>query len=172
MTDENGTASLPVARVQMLIRRPAAEIFAALVDPQTMARFWFTRGSGRLETGSRVRWEWEMYGVGADVEVKEIEPDRRLLYEWGDPGDMTPVEWTLEPRGAGATFVVVRNWGFHGDAEKVVAAALDATGGWTFVVAALKAWLEQGVVLDLVLDHAPDHLVPAWASGTTGRSGR
>jgi len=39
-----------VARVQMLIRRPASEVFAALVDPQTMARFCIraaARGSRR-----------------------------------------------------------------------------------------------------------------------------
>ncbi len=169
MTDNPSSASGAIAKAQLLIRRPAAEIFAALVDPEAMSRFWFTRGSGRLEAGSRVRWEWEMYGVGDDVVVRELDPGRRLLFDWGADGEMTSVEWTLEPRGAAdsaatseSTFVVVRNWGFQGDAEKVMAAALDTTGGWTSVLSALKAWLEHGIVLDLVLDHAPDNLLPEW----------
>lgn len=52
----------PTARAQMLIRRPAAEVFEAFVEPSVTTRFWFTKSSGRLTPGSEVRWEWEMYG--------------------------------------------------------------------------------------------------------------
>ena len=33
----------------MLIRKPVAEVFEAFVDPDITAKFWFTKGSGRLE---------------------------------------------------------------------------------------------------------------------------
>ena len=154
----------PVVRAQMLIRRPAAEVFEALVDPAVTSRFWFSKGSARLEAGKRVRWEWEMYGASAEVEVKAVEENRRILIEWNGPDHPTPVEWTLEPRGEDRTFVTVRNWGFHGDADAVVAAALDSAGGFTFLLAGLKAFLEHGVELNLVEDHAPDALVEGWDS--------
>lgn len=162
MTDN--TPQAPVVKAQMLIRKPAAQVFEALVDPALTSRFWFSKGSARLEAGRKVRWEWEMYGVSTEVEVKEIEENRRILLEWDGPEHPTSVEWTLEPRGEGRTFVTVRNWGFHGDPEKVVAAALDSTGGFSFVLAALKAFLEHGIELNIVVDHAPDALVEGWKS--------
>ena len=55
------------AKAEMLIRKPVAEVFEAFVDPAITSRFWFTRGSGRLEPGKQVAWEWEMYGVSAQV---------------------------------------------------------------------------------------------------------
>lgn len=51
----------PVADTGMLIRRPVAEVFEAFVNPEITSRFWFTQGSGRLETGKQVHWTWEMY---------------------------------------------------------------------------------------------------------------
>ncbi|HEX7027851.1 MAG TPA: polyketide cyclase, partial [Gammaproteobacteria bacterium] len=60
----------PVVEVQMLIRRPVAEVFEAFVNPDITTRFWFTKSSGRLEPGAQVRWDWEMYGVFATVSVK------------------------------------------------------------------------------------------------------
>ncbi|HEX8903401.1 MAG TPA: SRPBCC family protein [Longimicrobiaceae bacterium] len=154
----------PVVKAQMLIRRPAAEVFRAFVDPAITSRFWFSRGSGRLEPGRRVRWDWEMYGAGTDVDVREIEENRRILVEWNGPENPTPVEWTFEPRGDGRTLVTVRNWGFRGDADSVVAQALDSQGGFSFVLAAAKAFLEHGIELNVVLDHAPDAVVESWRS--------
>jgi uncharacterized protein YndB with AHSA1/START domain len=158
------TIEAPVARAQMLIRKPVGEVFEALVDPAVTSRFWFSKGSGRLEAGKKVRWDWEMYGVAAEVEVKAVEENERILIEWDGPDNPSSVEWTFEPRGEGRTFVTVKNWGFGGDAEKRVAEALDSTGGFCFLLAGLKAYLEHGVELDLVADHAPDALVEGWAS--------
>ena len=44
----------PVARAEMLIRKPVSLVFEAFVDPAITSRFWFTRGSGRLEPGAEV----------------------------------------------------------------------------------------------------------------------
>ena len=38
----------PIAKAQMLIRRPVAEVFEAFVDPSTTTQFWFTKSTGRL----------------------------------------------------------------------------------------------------------------------------
>ena len=149
----------PVATAQMLIRRPAAQVFEAFVDPAITTRFWFSKSSGRLEAGGHVRWDWEMYGVGTPVHAREIEPNRRILIDWGDEGETTHVEWRFEPRGEDKTFVTVRNWGFPGDADKMVAQALDSTGGFNLVLAGAKAFLEHDIALNLVADHAPDSLV-------------
>jgi len=156
MTD---TFQPPVAKAQMLIRKPVAQVFEAVVDPALTSRFWFSKGSGRLEAGKQVRWDWEMYGFSANVDVKEVEENQRILMDWGGPDDPTSVEWTFEPRGEDRTFLAVKNWGFTGDPDKVIAAALDSTGGFSFVLAGLKAFLEHGIELNIVADHSPDSLV-------------
>jgi uncharacterized protein YndB with AHSA1/START domain len=158
------TIQATVAKAQMLIRKPVAQVFEALVDPAITSRFWFSKGSGRLEAGKQVRWDWEMYGASANVDVKTIEENQRILIEWGGPDHPSSVEWTFEPTGEDRTFVTVKNWGFSGDAETIMAQAIDSTGGFSFLLAGLKAFLEHGIELNLVADHAPTALVEGWAS--------
>ena len=147
----------PSVETQMLVRRPIDEVFNAFVDPAVTTRFWFTKSSGRLEPGARVTWSWEMYGVSADVHVKAIEPPARILIEWDEPA--TTVEWRFTPNGTESTLVQITNAGFQGSDEEVVGMALDAMGGFSLVLAALKAWLEHGIALNLVADRAPEHHV-------------
>ena len=66
------------AKVGMLIRRPASDVFEAFVNPEITTTFWFTKSTGRLDGDKYVRWDWEMYGVHSDVEVDALEPNRRI----------------------------------------------------------------------------------------------
>ena len=147
----------PTVQTQMLVRRPINEVFNAFVDPAVTTRFWFTGSSGKLEPSAKVTWEWEMYGVSADVHVKAIEPPARILIEWDEP--VTTVEWRFTSHGEEATLVQISNAGFQGTEEEVVGMALDSMGGFSLVLAALKAWLEHGIALELVADRAPEHHV-------------
>jgi uncharacterized protein YndB with AHSA1/START domain len=162
----------PVAKAQMLIRKPVAQVFEALVDPRITSHFWFSKGSGKLETGKRIRWDWEMYGHHTDVDVKAIELNKRILIEWNGPENPSAVEWTFEDKGDDSTFVVVKNWGFNGDGDKVVAETIDSTGGFTFLLAGLKVFLEHGIEPNFVLDHAPDALVEGSSSRRAVGSGQ
>lgn len=161
----------PVAKAQLLIRKPVAQVFEALLDPAITSRFWFSKGSGRLETGKRIRWDWEMYGVHTEVDVKAIETNKRILIEWNGPENPTSVEWTFEDKGNDTTFIVVKNWGFKGDDNEIVAQVIDSTGGFTFLIAALKVFLEHGIEPNFVVDHAPDALVKGWTSHRAAVSG-
>ena len=143
-----------VAKAQMLIRKSPADVFEALINPDITTQFWFTKGSGRLEVGKRITWQWEMYNASALVDVKIIEPHKRIVVEWGDDSGMTTIEWTFTPHH-GDTFVRVRNFGFKGTDDEIVAQVIDSTGGFTYLLAGLKAWLEHGIRLKLVDDHAP-----------------
>lgn len=156
MAQSQTLTQTPVATAAMLIRKPVAAVFEAIANPAITSQFWFTKGSGRLEQGATVRWDWEMYGVHANVTVKEFQPDERILMDWWS-GDEAPttVEWRFTPHGPDATFLEVTNSGFSGDADSLVAQALDSTGGFVLVVAGLKAWLEHGLNLNLVGDHFP-----------------
>ena len=149
----------PISKAQMLVRRPVAEVFAAVIDPAVTTRFWFTRSSGQLEVGKKVRWDWEMYGVSTNVEVKAIEPNRRLVIEWDGYSARNTVEWVFVARGADKTFVAVSERGFTGDGDQVVKQVVNSAGGFNLVLAGLKVFLEHGIEPNFVLDHAPEALV-------------
>lgn len=146
--------NVPIVRTQMLIRRPVERVFQAIVDPAITTNFWFTKSTGRIEPGAVLRWDWEMYGAFASVTVKDVERNRRILMEWKDPP--SPVEWKFEERGADATLLQISNWGFSGTEDEAVAAAIDSMGGFTSLLAGLKAFLEHDIRLNLVADHHPD----------------
>ncbi len=145
----------PIAKAEMLIRKPVAEVFAAFVDPETTSRFWFTKSTGRLETGKHIVWTWEMYGMSIEVDVKAVEPNKRILLEWGNYGSMTTVEWVFTPFENDTTYVTITNSGFQGDGDKVVKDALDSKGGFTWVLAGLKALLEHDLELNAIADAFP-----------------
>jgi uncharacterized protein YndB with AHSA1/START domain len=149
------SGSPPVAKAEMLIRRPADEVFAAFVDPSVTSQFWFTRGSGRLEQGARVEWHWDMYGFSMPVAVKAVDPNRRIVVDWGAGEEASTIAWTFTALKDGTTFVSIVNSGFAGTADTVVRQALAATEGFSFVLAGLKAFLEHNIRLNLVADRFP-----------------
>lgn len=146
---------VPMMKTGMLIRRPVSEVFNAFVDPDVTTKFWFTKSSGRLESGKQVQWDWEMYGISVPVTVKAIEPDKRILIEWPGYGSPTTVEWNFMALEDGTTFVRITNEGFTGDGDALVKQATDSTQGFTLVLAGLKALLEHNVQLNLVPDRYP-----------------
>jgi uncharacterized protein YndB with AHSA1/START domain len=144
------------AKAGMLIRRPTPEVFQAFVDPTVTGKFWFTKGSGRLEAGKRIRWEWEMYGISEEITVKSIEPNRTIRIEWPGHGSTNTVEWSFVPKHEGATWVEITESGFAGGGAELIGKVADSTGGFNLVLAGLKAWLEHGIRLNLVADRFPD----------------
>jgi uncharacterized protein YndB with AHSA1/START domain len=147
-----------VATTAMMIRKPVAEVFAAFVDPAITTKFWFTKSSGRLETGKPVRWDWEMYEASTSVTAKVIEPNERIVIEWDGYTGRTTVEWKFTALSGGRTFVTISESGWTGDADDLVKYVADATGGFTWTLAGLKALLEHGIELNLVADRFPEEI--------------
>lgn len=143
------------ATAQLLIHRPATEVYEAFADPDIMTRFWFPRASGRLETGAVVHW---YVGSGEDafeitVRVVLAAKPHSLHIEWGAGDQFTDVRWDFEGRGSDATILRITESGFTGGAPEIVQAALDSTKGFNQVVVAVKALLEHGAHINIVKDH-------------------
>jgi uncharacterized protein YndB with AHSA1/START domain len=151
---------VPSVNVGMLIRRTPAEVFQALADPDITSKIWYTKSSGKMAPGAELRWEWEMYGVSSHISVKEVEENRRILFSWSGytPDNPTTVEFRFIPRQDDTTYVEVTETGFTGTGDELVRYVTDSTGGFTFLVSALKALLEHNVVLGLVPDAHPKDL--------------
>jgi uncharacterized protein YndB with AHSA1/START domain len=146
---------IPVAKTGMLIRRPVAEVFEAIVNPDLTTQFWFTKSSGRLEVGRPVQWDWQMYDISVQVTAEAIEPDKRIVIEWPGYSGPTTVEWTFTPHAQDATFVEVTESGFSGAGDDLVKYVADSTQGFTLMLAGLKALLEHSVRLNLTADRYP-----------------
>jgi uncharacterized protein YndB with AHSA1/START domain len=146
---------VPSTETGMLIRKPVGDVFEAIVNPDITTNFWFTKSSGRLETGKRVEWHWEMYNVSIQVIAKAIEPNARILIEWPGYSGPTTVEWTFAPQKNGTTFVRVTESGFIGTGDELTKYVADSTQGFTLMLAGLKAFLEHGVRLNLTADRYP-----------------
>jgi uncharacterized protein YndB with AHSA1/START domain len=158
MSKNNQFTHAPVAKAEMLIRKPVAEVFEAFIDPAITSKFWFTKGSGRLEPGKQVRWDWEMYAFSVEVSVKAVEQNKRILIKWSGYGTPTTVEWIFTPQADNTTFVSIINSGFSGDGDEIIEQAIGSTGGFTLVLCGLKALLEHNLILNLVSDRFPEGL--------------
>lgn len=153
--DKLQLTQVPVTKTGMLIRKPAAEVFEAIVNPEITTKFWFTKSSGRLDSGESIQWEWEMYNASALVTPTVIEPHSRVVIEWPGYSGMTTVEWVLTPHEDGTTFVSVTEAGFTGTGDELVQQVTDSTQGFSLMLAGMKAWLEYNIRLNLVADRYP-----------------
>jgi uncharacterized protein YndB with AHSA1/START domain len=144
------------AETAMLIRRPVSEVFEAFVDPEVTTKFWFTDSTGRLEYGKEVEWTWKMYNITAVVLVKQLVRDEVIVIEWGPKGaPRSRAAWTFEAQDAQATFVSIVMDGFAGNEEEVFHNLIGSVGGFCWVLAGLKAWLEHEIRLNVVRDRFP-----------------
>ena len=143
----------PVAKIELIIRKPVADVFEAFVNPDAITKFWFNRSSGRIEAGATVTWYWDLYNASSVVEVLDVEKNHRFLIRWdADTENPSNVEWIFEDRGERGTYVRVVHSGFDMDAKDVIDQIVDSTGGFALVLAAAKVYLEHGIELNIVAD--------------------
>lgn len=141
--------------VSGFIARPPAEVFEAVADPAQLSRYFTTGGAeGRLETGADVQWDFADFPGAFPVEVVAVTAPARIVIRWdGDTStilngaERTEVEFVFRAVDGGARTEVKiseRSWRpTVGGAE----AAFGNCMGWTGMLAAMKAWLEHGIVL-------------------------
>lgn len=138
-----------VARTDMLIRRPVAEVFDAFVRPEMITQFWLESTSGPLRQGAKVEWRFMVPGAVETVTVTAFENRQRIAFDWSDS---VSVNMQFEELSEDATRVTVEAAGFKGD--QADADVVDATEGFTIVLCDLKILLELGRSGNLVRDKA------------------
>lgn len=142
------------AEAAMLIRRPVSDVFESFIIPEVTSKFWFTKGSGKLEEGKSVQWTWEMFNHTVDIKALSIVPNEKITIQWGDDPEAM-VYWDFKPFDESSTFVTMTNVGFKGSCDELIGQIRDATGGFTWVLSGLKAYLEHGIILNLIADRYP-----------------
>ncbi|HEX6847323.1 MAG TPA: SRPBCC family protein [Chitinophagaceae bacterium] len=145
------------AEAQMLIRKPAGEVFDAFIDPAITKNFWFTRSSGRVEVDKKITWYWDMYNVSATVLAKKILRKQQIIFEWDNPSKTVEIKFkALDER---STYVTVTESGYDKNGDELIAAIKDATGGFTTVLDGLKAFMEHRINLNLIADKYPKEVM-------------
>lgn len=137
------------------VSRPPAEVYEAVADPAQLSAYFATGGAvGRLTAGAAVQWDFADFPGAFPVDVVAAEDSERIVVRWGgEASDIvggaphTEVEFEFRPVDDGSRTevrITERSW-------QVTAGGADAAFGncmgWTGMLAALKAWMEHGIVL-------------------------
>lgn len=137
--------------VRERILRPVNQVFAAVVDPDKMSQYFISKGSGRLEAGKDVIWEFADVGTSVKIHVLEVIADKLIVYESRALGDVMRTTIRFEGEGSEATVVTITDASFP-LTEEGVKRALGQNAGWTYTLCGLKAYLQFGINLRTGLD--------------------
>jgi uncharacterized protein YndB with AHSA1/START domain len=126
------------------IIKPANEVFEAFVNPSKIKNFWFS-SSSRWEQGQTVTLRYEEYDAQVDIEVIEVEVNKKIVFRWGTDGEGNCVTISLEELDQSSTIIEVIEEGFSEVDGELVAQLIDNKEGWVYMLTCLKGYLEFGI---------------------------
>lgn len=85
--------------------------------------------------------------------------DTNILIEWGEGIHKSKVLWEFKAINSNLTYVTITNYDFQSTGDELTAKIKDSTGGVTFLLAGLKAWLEHKIHLNLTRDKFPKEMM-------------
>ena len=121
---EQGSSESPVVRIERRIAAPAERVCEAWLDPELITRWmapadlWVTSAEVDPRVGGhfRIRQESPQGGKGGfDADIVELEPGRRLVFDWyfvgpegiQDDSIKTRLTLTFEEDGEGGTLLTL-----------------------------------------------------------------
>jgi uncharacterized protein YndB with AHSA1/START domain len=128
------------------IQKPLHEVFEAIVDPVKMSNYFISKGSGRMEEGKELIWQFPEFAMKVPVRVGKIEHDRYISFYWDNENTELFVEMTLAARKDNSTLLSVTEKNMEND-EAGIKWLMSNTEGWANFLACLKAYLEYGINL-------------------------
>jgi uncharacterized protein YndB with AHSA1/START domain len=135
-----------VIKTKIRISKPVHEVYEAIVSPEKMANYFISKGSGRIETGKALIWNFPEFDVDVPILIDKTEPDNYISYYWDVGAKKHLVEITLEKDREDATIVKVTEKGEDNN-KAGIKWLIGNTEGWANFLACLKAYLEYGINL-------------------------
>ncbi|MGG3468651.1 SRPBCC family protein [Neobacillus pocheonensis] len=130
---------------KMKILVPANEVYEAFVDPAKIGNFWFSSSSERWEAGKTITLKYDEYNAQGDIEVIEIEENKKIVFAWGSNGEGHIVTINLEDLDNSSTIIEVTEEGFNENDDEFVGQIIDNKEGWVYMLTCLKGYLEFGI---------------------------
>ncbi|WML44270.1 SRPBCC family protein [Neobacillus sp. PS3-40] len=127
------------------ITKPASEVFEAFVDPSKIGNFWFSSSSARWEKGKTITLKYDEYNAELEIEVIEVEKNKKIVFRWGANGEGHTVTISLKESDNTSTIIEVNEEGFKENDDQLINQLVDNKEGWVFMLSCLKAYLEFGV---------------------------
>lgn len=133
---------------KLKILKPAKDLFEAFVDPAKIGNFWFSSSSERWEQGKTITLRYNEYDAQGDIEVIEIEKNKKIVFQWGE-GHIVTI--TLKELDNSSTIMEVKEEGFKENDDEFISQLIDNKEGWVYMLTCLKGYLEYGVSLRAAL---------------------
>jgi uncharacterized protein YndB with AHSA1/START domain len=90
---------------EIVLPSPREEVWEALTEPERLEDWFANDVDLDLRPGGGARFRWSN-GEERHAVVTEVEPERRLVFEWEDEGEVT---FTLEDDPDGTRLTVVES---------------------------------------------------------------
>ena len=140
------TPSTLEIKAAIQIRKPAHEVFEAIVDPSKMSNYFISKGSGRMEEEKQISWQFPEFEIELPIRVSKVEKDHYISYFWEVDRLELLVEITLTSASPDKTLVTVTEKSRQNN-EAGIKWLGQNTEGWANFLACLKAYLEYGINL-------------------------
>lgn len=142
-------AKIPAIKHTFYYAVPPARLFAALTEPDELAKWFVEKATITLKKGSGFRLTWPG-GYTMRGRVENVDPPKKLALAWIDRFDRgkvleTEVRFTLSKRGKG-TVLELTHRGFK-SGKKWVALYGGIESGWAYYLMNLRSVLEHGIDL-------------------------
>lgn len=132
-------------KTKIQIAKERKDVFEAIVNPEKMCNYFIAKGSGRMEEGKQIIWNFPEFPADCPVKIKEVVPNSLISFSWDIGAIETLVIITLKKMGT-ETIVTVTEEGMHND-EQGIKWLKSNTEGWANFLACLKAYLEYNINL-------------------------
>jgi|ERR1035437_3346563 uncharacterized protein YndB with AHSA1/START domain len=128
------------------IQKPVHEVFEAIINPAKMSNYFISKGSGKMEEGKTIIWQFPEFEQDFPIRVVKTDLDAYISYYWKIDDQDLLVEITLHPINNIQTIVTVTEKSREND-EAGINWLKGNTEGWANFLACLKAYLEYGINL-------------------------
>lgn len=128
------------------VAKPVSVVFDAIIDPAKMSNYFIAKGSGKMEAGKEILWQFPEFETQFPIHVDKAEENNLVSFRWASGEQENNVEISLSPRAGNATLVTVIERGMDNN-EAGIKWLKENTEGWANFLACLKAWLEYGINL-------------------------
>ena len=133
-------------KAALQIQKPVNEVFEAIVDPVKMSNFFISKGTGRMEEGKHLIWNFPEFEKDFLIRVGNMVKDKYISFYWLIDNKELLTEMILTTQENNSTLVNITEKSMVND-EAGIKWLQGNTEGWANFLACLKAYLEYGINL-------------------------
>jgi uncharacterized protein YndB with AHSA1/START domain len=122
------------------IQKPVHVVFEAIVNPEQMIHYFISESSGPMEQNKKVIWKFPEFAEEAPVNVKTIELNRYISFNWDIEGRQHLVEITLTGKENDSTLVQIIETGGENNEQGIILWLKQNTEGWAKARKMILRW--------------------------------